>query len=281
MKTVFLALAVALLATGFDTEEKQSIHKTFSGPKSIDIDNVNGNIRVTGYNGSQIEVTADETIRGDDAERAAAARREVKLDMTEDNGELKLYVDGPFRCHCDDGDRRSRHDHDGRRRGYSVRFDFEVKVPQGTKLYLATVNGGEIHVERTSGDYDLDNVNGGIEMKEVAGSGRAHTVNGKIEVTFSRNPERNSSFGSLNGLVEIAFQPGLGADARLKTFNGHVYTDFPVTYLPAAAGGQPEQHNGKFVYHSNDFTGVRFGKGGPEFKFETLNGDIRILRRGQ
>ena len=59
-------------------------------------------------------------------------------------------------------------------------YDFEIKVPAATFLRLGTVNGGDIRVENTTGDFDVGNVNGGIEMREVAGSGLVHTVNGKI-----------------------------------------------------------------------------------------------------
>ena len=39
--------------------------------------------------------------------------------------------------------------------------------------------------------------------------------------------------------------------------------------------------DGKFVYRGNEFQGIRIGSGGPEYKFENFNGDIRIRNRGQ
>ncbi|MBU6403017.1 MAG: hypothetical protein KGS61_22065, partial [Verrucomicrobia bacterium] len=77
---------------------------------------------------------------------------------------------------------------------------------------------------------------------------------------------------------EVAFRPGLSANILLKTFNGQVYSDFPVSYLPP---GKPmkQTKDGKFIYKSNDFYGVRVGAGGPELKFDAFNGDIRILNQ--
>jgi hypothetical protein len=147
-------------------------------------------------------------------------------------------------------------------------------------LRLGTVNRGEVRVENTTGDFDVGNVNGGIEMNEVAGSGPVHTVNGKISMVFSRNPTKDSSFKSINGTIEASFRPGLSADVRVKTFNGHAYTDFDVTPLPALAPVS-ERRDGKFIYRSDRFNGMRIGNGGPEFKFDTLNGSIRIINRGQ
>jgi hypothetical protein len=281
MRALLILITAAGIAFAADVEEHETIHKTFFGAKSIEIDNVNGAIQVVPSNGPDIQADIEKTLRADDADRAEAAKREVKLDVSEAGEDVKFYVDGPFRCHCNDGGFRSRNNmHESRRRGYRVDYDFQVKVPRGAKLYLSTINHGSIKVSGTSGDFDVENINGGIEMLEISGSGRVYALNGKVNVTFAKNPERASSFGSLNGAVDIAFQPDLSADARLKTFNGAMYTDFPVTYLPTSAA-VPQRRDGRFVYRSNEFTGVRIGHGGPEYKFETFNGNLRIINRGK
>ncbi|MGI8743481.1 MAG: hypothetical protein ACR2NN_13110 [Bryobacteraceae bacterium] len=281
LKLCVMAAGLAALAWAADIEEHEKIHKTFSGAKSIEIDNVNGSIQVVASKGPEIEADIEKTLHADDSSRAEAAKREVKLDVSQVGGDVKLYVDGPFRCHCDNGGFRSRNNtHEWRHRGYRMDYDFQIKVPAGTKLYLSTVNHGSIKVSNTSGDFDVENINGGIEMVEIAGSGQVHAINGRVNVVFAKNPERASLFSSLNGGVDISFQPDLNADARVKTMNGGIYTDFPVTYLPVVAA-TPQRRDGKFVYRSNEFTGVRIGRGGPEYKFDTLNGSIRIINRGK
>jgi len=117
-------------------------------------------------------------------------------------------------------------------------------------------------------------------MEEVAGSVEAYTVNGKVKALFSRNPEADCSFQTVNGDLEISFCPDLSADLRLKTFNGQAYSDFPVTHLPSEQA-VAEHRQGKYVYKSNRFSSVRVGKGGPEIKFDTLNGDILIHKRNK
>ena len=135
-------------------------------------------------------------------------------------------------------------------------------------------------MENTTGDFDISNVNRGIDMTEVSGSGRVHTVNGPIKVLFARNPSSACSFGTVNGSIETSFRGNLNADVRVKTFNGQAFTDYDLTALPrmVAAG---ERRDGKFVYHSDDFNGMRIGNGGPELKYDTLNGSIRIINRGK
>jgi len=278
-----LLLPAALLASCFlFADEQETVHKTFAGAKSIEVDNVFGSIHVSGYDGAEIQLDARKSLTADDAERAEAAKREVKLDLTQSGDAVRVYVDGPFRCHCEDRSSfRSRNNmNEHGRRGYKVVYDFDVKVPRGTAVYLATINEGSIGVEKTTGDFDVENINGGVQMDEIGGSGRVYALNGKVAVTFARNPERNSYFGSLNGAVDVYFQPNLNTDARVKTFNGGIYTDFAVSYLPAVASAG-ERKNGKFVYRGNEFQGIRIGSGGPEYKFENFNGDIRIRNRGQ
>ena len=117
-------------------------------------------------------------------------------------------------------------------------------------------------------------------IDEVGGAGRVHTVNGGIKVLFAKNPASECSFGTVNGSIETSFRPSLSADVKVKTFNGHAYTDYDVTAMPrnVSAG---ERRDGKFVYRSDDFNGMRIGNGGPELKYDTLNGSIRIINRGK
>jgi hypothetical protein len=159
-----------------------------------------------------------------------------------------------------------------------VSFDFTVQAPRSTNLRLRTVNRGNIRVENIAGTFDVENINGGLELLEVSGSGHAYALNRPVKVLFSGNPAAASDFGSLNGDVDITFRPGLSADLWMKTFNGHAYTDFDVSALPGRAGVR-EQRDGKFVYKTSEFFGVRAGNGGPELKFDAFNGDIRIRNR--
>jgi len=277
MKTIAIFAFAASLVFGFDQEEKETIRRSFPAVARLEVDNIHGSIHVTGYNGSEIQMVAEKTIHAESQERLDVAKREVKLDTTQSGDTLTLYVDGPFRCHCNDGRFGV---HEQGHPGYRVIYDFEIKVPAATILRLGTVNGGEVRVDNTTGDFDVANVNGGIEMNEVAGSGPVHTVNGKISVVFSRNPTKDSSFKSVNGTIEASFRPNLSADVRVKTFNGHAYTDFDVTALPALSPVS-ERRDGRFIYRSDRSTGMRVGNGGPELKFDTLNGTIRIINRGQ
>jgi hypothetical protein len=255
-------------------EEQETIQKSFSMAgvqhRSLEIDNVWGSIEVVGTDSDEARLTVSKSIRAESKDKLEQARKEVTLDTSEQEGFLKLYVNGPFRCHCDDGCGHREFD------GYIVKMDFQIRVPHDVDIRIKTVNEGRVLVRDINGNFLVRNVNGDVEMDNISGSGTARTVNGPVRVSFRRNPREASDFQTVNGAVELRFARDLTADFRFKTFNGSIYSDFPVAALPVRA--MQEEHLGaKVLYRADRYTGVRIGTGGPEIKVENLNGDIRIL----
>lgn len=218
----------------------------------------------------KVDVSIDRTTNAESKAKLDVAKKEVTLDITQQEGALKLYVNGPFRCQCDD----CWHSHDDE--GYRVKMDFRVHVPRDMDIKVKTVNEGRVVVKNTNGNFAVRNVNGDIEMDNVSGSGTARTVNGPVVVSFRQNPRENSDFKTINGNVELKFAQDLSADFRFKTFNGGVYSDFPVTAMPVHA--MEQEHKGsKVIYRADRYSEVRVKSGGPQIQVENLNGDIRIL----
>jgi hypothetical protein len=276
-----MAICHAAHVFSSDVEKTEKIEKTFrfKDPKSknlLIVDNVFGSIEVAGYNGEDVVVKAEKIIRAKSDTKMEEAQEQVYLDIAEEDTLIELYVDGPFRDH--NGHRRSRGWWGFERSEWEVCFNFQIKVPVKTHLEISTVNGGEIHVMKITGDYRIHNVNGGIGMDEIGGSGDVYTVNGDVTVDFTKNPEGESRYGSLNGKVKLYFQPKLSADFYLKTFNGEVFTDFEMTYMAPKAIKTSEK-DGKTVYKSGHLCCVRAGSGGPEIKLDGFNGDMFILKK--
>ena len=255
-------------------EAQETIQKSFSMAgvqhRSLEIDNVWGSIEVVGTDSDQARLTVSKSIRAESKDKLEQARKEVALDISEQEGFLKFYVNGPFRCHCDDGCGHREFD------GYIVKMDFQIQVPHDVDIRLKTVNEGRVVVRDINGNFLVRNVNGDVEMASISGSGTARTVNGPVKVSFRRNPREASDFQTVNGAVELRFARDLAADFRFKTFNGSIYSDFPVAALPVRPM-QEEHHGARVVYRADRYTGVRIGTGGPEIKVQNLNGDIRIL----
>ena len=259
--------------SSFNVHEQEKIEKSFTMPaghRALEIDNIWGSIEVTGGSGEQVQLTVNKTLRAESKEQLEKARKDVTLDITQQSDLLKLYVNGPFRCQCNDC-RGSRGDE-----GYNVKMDFQLRVPRDIDLKIKTVNEGRVIIRQVNGNFLVRNVNGDIEMDHVAGSGTAHTVNGPVKVSFLQNPRESSDFRTVNGNIELSFARNLAADFRFKTFNGGIYSDFPVTALPVH-GIQEEHHGPKVIFRADRYSGARVSSGGPEIKVENLNGDIRIL----
>jgi hypothetical protein len=258
-------------------EDREKIDRSFtlSGgePHKLLVDNVNGYVHVTGTAGSQVQVSVAKHIGADTDAALAEGKRDVKLDLSQQGNFVRLYVDGPFRNQNGTNYRGDEY------YGYRVTFDYDIQVPYDTELVLKTVSDGNIEVRETTGDFQISGVNGGIDVSELSGSGTVRTVNGAVKAAFARNPAKPSEFRSVNGAIDVYFQPSLNADLDFRSLNGGIYSDFDVTTRPVP--GTAENVNGKFLYRVDRRNmAARAGSGGPELKFDTINGAIRLHAKG-
>ncbi len=271
----FMAAAQHSRERDWKVEDRETIRRNFdvspgAGPTKLLVDNISGFVHVTGYSGNQVQVSVEKRMRAESDAALAAAKREVSLDLSQQGNSVRLYVDGPFRS--GNGVNYRGDDY----YGYRVSFDYEIQVPVETELVLKTINDGDIVVKRTSGPYDIHGLNGGIDMQEVSGSGTVRTLNGPVKVAFSKNPAKDSEFRTLNGRVDVYFQPGLDADLHFHTLNGGVYSDFELTSLPPQ-GSASSSGTGMFLYRSDRRSmDGRAGRGGPQLRFDSLNGKILL-----
>ena len=276
---LLLAAAWIQAADQYRYDESETIEKTFrfgtaGGVGDLQVDNIFGSITVIGTNRSDVKMTARKTIKARTRDRIQKAKNEVRLDITEEDRLIDIFVDGPFR------EKNRRGEQENWNPGYAVHYDFTLEVPKKINLFIKTVTEGDVSVQNVEGDFEVRNVNGKILIDGITGSGSAHTVNGGVMVNFDSNPKNDCSFKTINGDLELHFRNNLEADFWLKTFHGEAYTDFDYNKLPVKIE-KTEKNNdkGKYVYRSNHISGVRIGKGGPEIKMDTLNGDLLIKKR--
>ena len=274
--TCILALGLACSAFARDDrdwriDEKETIQKTFNvggGPHKLLVDTISGYVHVTGYSGSEVRVTIDKHILADYKEAVAEAKQKISMDMSQQGSYVRLYEDGPFRTN--NGTNYRGDDY----YGFRVLWNCDIEVPTDTEAIVKAVNHGDIVVKKTTGDYDIHGLNGGIVMEDVSGAGSVNTLNGKVKVTYTKNPSKATTYHTLNGSVDVYFQGTPDADLHFKKLNGEIYTDFELTMLPNS--GSSSDRDGRWVYRSNREISGRAGKGGPQLSFETLNGSIRL-----
>ena len=176
MKYFILLLLLPVLTAKAATEtleiKKVLVFSTPDATKQLLVDNLNGGIEVRGANVQHVQLEVTRKTEADSEEKLSLASEEVQLLISEKNNRIELVVDGPFRRA--DG---SVENHGKKYYGYEVFFDFKIKVPFATRLFLKTINDGDIFVQSVTGDFEVKNVNGGIEMRDISGSGEVHGIN--------------------------------------------------------------------------------------------------------
>ncbi|HVN59160.1 MAG TPA: hypothetical protein VMT63_12750 [Bacteroidales bacterium] len=276
---IYLALvSVFLPGNAAANEFREHISREFSlqnngHTKNLLVYNFSGFIKVEGYAGDKIVMEIDKEITAGSENDLATGKKELKLsyDLTDDS--ITAYLEAPYdtrprnsyhkRCNCDPP--------------YSFKLDFTIRVPSGMNLTLSTVNDGVVSAKLVWGNLNLCNVNGEIWAEKIKGKTSAHTVNGDVNISYLSNPSEESSFYTVNGDITVTFQPDLSANLEFRSMNGQFYTNFPDAHLiPLPSRKYEEESGGSRIYRLSRATVFRFGKGGKDFNFETLNGDIFI-----
>ncbi len=291
MKKILGILLVGLLSVqvtaqnkrvteGIDIQIKKS---ALSGINAFTVKNINGDLKVTGYDGDEILVTGSKTIRKKRGDLDQKIIDEIYLSQEEHEGTIYLYVQAPgVKVEFKDG--RMRHSMNWNRDRWDdydeVHFEFniQVKMPKDMMVKASTVNGGKLIVEDMMNGVDAGNVNGDVVLKEIAGKTNAHTVNGDIEVYFAKSPTQDSRFNTVNGSMEIYSPKDLGAVVTFESLHGDLYTDFEqVTRLKAQLNKEKDGRGNR--YRIGKSTPIQIGDGGPKMEFETVNGSAYIRKR--
>lgn len=266
-------------AVGEERRSSRTARFTGPGPHTIDVRVGHGSIHVLGDGGSDVRIESVEHFEADSTADLQTARERLVLETGEGGATVEVVVrDGGWTA-CDDsvGRRSAWWD----RRRYAARVDLTIRVPRDVRVRACSVSGGSIRVEDTTGDFDVSHVNGRVVLERLRGAGRATTVNGDVEATFTAVPRADSRFRTVNGELTVTFPDGLAADLRMKTLHGDLLTDFDTTVVAQPVTEADRRSRGwgrRIASGRNGFSVFRVGRGGPALTFETVNGDVRVLK---
>ncbi len=268
-----LLISITTAAHSVEIFDREEIKRTFTNLaiKRIFVDNINGSVKIVGTSISEIRLTAKRTIEAESSDKISEAKEDVTLDISETRDRLEIVINAPWR------NGENIHWRGIEFYGYDVRYDFELEVPREMVLFVKTVNEGKIIIENTRGKFDLRNVNGPVSALGLTTGGSIHTVNGSIDATFAESPKEPCSFKTVNGEIEVNFPSDLKGTMTFKTFNGKAYSDFEFEEL-SREPMRVEVKRGKRIYRQGENARIQVGTGGPEIRFETVNGNINILR---
>ena len=224
--------------------EVRAVPVRLSG-RAITIDGrENGSIRVVGWDGDSVKVSAriQATARDDGAARELIAN-------------VKITIDGA---------RISSDVQHGWSRNESVSVSYVLFVPRRFDLNL-DANNGSLGVNGVSGKMDLRTTNGSVNLTDVGGDVRAHTQNGSLNLQLGGGKwdGRGLDAETQNGSVRMGIPSSYAATIETETVNGRVNTDFPVTV------------QGRISRHLT----VPLNGGGTTLRATTVNGSVTLSRR--
>jgi hypothetical protein len=264
-----VALITVACVIGAAAQDKITVPLTNpSQPATIKAGMISGSIRVTAGTGRDIVVSSNDAEAGRKPAKEAAPpgmnRIGVRsgLDIEEDHNVVTISA----------GSLTSRNG-----------ADLVIEVPVNTNLQLRTINGPAIDVTGVHGDLEIENTNGAITLTGVSGSVVAHTVNGAVTASLDHiTGNKPMSFTSMNGKVDVTLPSNTKARLRIKSDNGSIFSDFDVKM--EADSNKPvvedtRSQNGKYkITVDRAVTGTING-GGPEYTFQTMNGNILIHKK--
>lgn len=257
--------------------QKELSFQSNSTSNALVVQNIFGPITIEGYSGQAIQLEVKKKITADTEKGLELGKTELDIAILERGGRLIIHPSAPYFEYNENGLRFNWCDN-SKEPSYRHWLSFKLKVPKNIRLNIGTVNDGDIRIANTQGNYiKVNNVNGGIALNNVAGQTNVHCINGEVDITYTDNPTKASTYYSLNGDINIIYQNALSADISFKSMNGELFTDFDVTkQYTRTSRNEGKKDNGRYKYEATPI--VQIGKGGIDLDFETLNGNVYLKK---
>ena len=201
-----MAFALTVCATAQVTEE---FHRTvpLSATGRVSLDNINGNVTITGWDRNEVQIDAVKKAR--DQERLNEARIEVETG----GDSVRIKTKYP--------------DHHTNNNPATVTYD--VHVPRAARLDGINLVNGSLTVSGVTGEVDAGLVNGNADIHDLAGKAEISSVNGKINAYYKSLQNVSAiHLKSVNGSVRLGLPSSPNADVSVSTMNGGITTDFPL-----------------------------------------------------
>ena len=203
--------------------------------------NVNGSVRVDGWDRNRVEVRAVKT----------ALHNPADLDR------VQISVES-------DGEHMAVSTHYPQGSGVEVTVEYHVSVPYRVQLAGVDTVNGDVHVRGVSGTGTLDSINGSVEVLDSDGRFSARTTNGDVRLELKRLSQGDPiQLATVNGSVVLSLPAGADAEINVANRNGDFHSDFPLRTLNA--------------YNPRRFRG-QLGNGGGDISMSTVNGGIRLVQ---
>lgn len=234
-----LAGGTALAERGVQDEIHQR-YETGAGAR-LSLKNLNGDVRVEGWDQKVIDVTAVKTASSEKRLDDAA----VVFDFDDDH----LRIEVEYEDH--------RWDY---RDGYTG-VDFVIRVPRGARIDAIELVNGDVVLRDVQGEIEASSVNGEVSGEGLGGAIDLSTVNGEVSLDVGEGAA-SIRLSSVNGGVSLVLPRKIDADLEASTVHGSIRS---VEGLVV--------DDSRYVGSSVRGT---IGRGGMKIDLGTVNGSIEI-----
>ena len=254
---LFLVLA-ALTLSGCElltvSEEFYETYHVKEG-SSLEVENLNGNVDIQGWEEEYMEVEAVKKSR-----RGASMLEKAAIEV--EVGE-KIFIETQY-------SNKTAH----------VSVNYKIRLPKDVTVARVKNSNGSISLNEVSGDAEAATSNGRVSIFNVDGIVKARSSNGTIEISGVRGlAGTRTSNGSIKAEI-----PALPDDIEVKTSNGSI----DVKIDPGInADITASTSNGSVNYQGLEFSSIRqeetylegrIGRGGHQLIMSTSNGSIDLER---
>jgi DUF4097 and DUF4098 domain-containing protein YvlB len=228
---------------------------------TFDLQNVSGDIAVTGGGGDDVRIEAVKRVRHPNEAEGKALLSEITIDVQERSGRVDVRTEYP------------------RRRNWAGGVDFTVAVPRDATVNLRSVSG-TIKVTNINGELRAESVSGDVITNSNRRLRTVKTVSGDVEITDSEAEELSAN--SVSGDITINRLKASGFDAQTVSADVRL-TDIEVdrASLRSVSGDIDYsgrlQRNGRYQFqsHSGDIRVTPSDARGFAIEGSTFSGDIR------
>jgi DUF4097 and DUF4098 domain-containing protein YvlB len=212
---------------------------------TLDLQNVSGDIVVTGGNGNDVRIEATKRVRHPNESDARALLRAIDVRIEERNGSVDVRTDYP------------------RRSNWSGSVDFTVSVPREANVILHSVSG-DIRVSNLNGELRAETTSGDVQATSVGRIRQAKTISGDLEITGSDGDEVAAA--TVSGTIVVR-------DVKARTVDLQAVSgDMRLTDV------ESDRLSGRSVSGNVEFSG-RLARNG-RYEFQSHSGDVRVSPLG-
>lgn len=159
-------------------------------------------------------------------------------------------------------------------------LSFEIEVPHQIDLFVDIDFGGDVHIENIKGHIHIEIASGNLEARHITGLVNASADEGDILILFDEIPEpRGMVWSTSVGDIDVSLPQTYGADLKLKTDQGEIYSNMDILFLGEEDETHEEKAEGTFSYASTSWIRASLNGGGPQIVIHTLSGSLYLRQK--